>query len=65
MSLMALNLMTYPTSSEHLPMRYLEKKYFLEFWLGRQGSNLGMAASKAAALPLGDAPSAGGPTAVL
>jgi hypothetical protein len=25
-------------------------------WLGRQGSNLGMAASKAAALPLGYAP---------
>ncbi|VVT31069.1 hypothetical protein SPHINGO391_520107 [Sphingomonas aurantiaca] len=25
-------------------------------WLGRQGSNLRMAASKAAALPLGDAP---------
>src|SRR4051794_32836757 len=27
-----------------------------ECWLGRQGSNLRMAASKAAALPLGDAP---------
>ena len=27
-----------------------------ENWLGRQGSNLRMAASKAAALPLGDAP---------
>jgi hypothetical protein len=29
---------------------------FLQKWLGRQGSNLRMAASKAAALPLGDAP---------
>src|SRR3546814_1029716 len=28
-------------------------------WLGRQDSNLRMAASKAAALPLGDAPTAG------
>jgi hypothetical protein len=27
-----------------------------KFWLGRQDSNLGMAAPKAAALPLGDAP---------
>jgi hypothetical protein len=27
-----------------------------DLWLGRQDSNLGMAASKAAALPLGDAP---------
>ena len=29
-------------------------------WLGRQDSNLRMAASKAAALPLGDAPTSGG-----
>ncbi len=28
-------------------------------WLGRQDSNLGMAAPKAAALPLGDAPTRG------
>jgi hypothetical protein len=33
-------------------LKLLEKKY----WLGRQDSNLRMAASKAAALPLGDAP---------
>lgn len=31
-------------------------------WLGRQDSNLGMAAPKAAALPLGDAPSTGKPS---
>ena len=30
-----------------------------EDWLGRQGSNLGMAESKSAALPLGYAPAAG------
>jgi hypothetical protein len=30
--------------------------YFNALWLGRQDSNLRMAASKAAALPLGDAP---------
>ena len=28
-------------------------------WLGREGSNLRMAESKSAALPLGDAPTAG------
>ena len=30
----------------------------IKFWLGRQDSNLRMTASKAVALPLGDAPSA-------
>ncbi len=30
-------------------------------WLGREDSNLRMAESKSAALPLGDAPLAGGP----
>ncbi len=34
----------------------LETCGYLKSWLGRQGSNLRMAASKAAALPLGDAP---------
>ena len=29
----------------------------LFYWLGRQGSNLGMSESKSDALPLGDAPS--------
>ena len=32
-----------------------------EGWLGREGSNLRMAESKSAALPLGDAPSSGAP----
>ncbi len=35
------------------------------FWLGRQDSNLRMAASKAAALPLGDAPPEGALIAVV
>src|SRR3546814_19557936 len=35
-----------------------------EWWLGRQDSNLRMAAPKAAALPLGDAPADGGLIAV-
>lgn len=34
----------------------LAKNACQDRWLGRQGSNLRMAASKAAALPLGDAP---------
>ncbi len=32
-----------------------------KLWLGRQDSNLGMAESKSAALPLGYAPNTGGP----
>jgi hypothetical protein len=32
-----------------------------KIWLGRQDSNLGMAESKSAALPLGYAPNTGGP----
>jgi hypothetical protein len=41
------------SGSEMLEMMYAQ---CLKKWLGRQGSNLRMAASKAAALPLGDAP---------
>jgi hypothetical protein len=45
--------------SQRVPARFESSNKFNDledFWLGRQDSNLGMAASKAAALPLGDAP---------
>src|SRR5262245_56225517 len=38
--------------------RKLTHYQYLSWWLGRQDSNLGMAESKSAALPLGYAPSA-------
>ena len=42
---------------------YNRIKHHQTGWLGRQDSNLGMAESKSAALPLGYAPSGGTPAA--
>ena len=36
--------------------RYLDTANAVEFWLGREDSNLGMLESESNALPLGDAP---------
>jgi hypothetical protein len=40
--------------SNRLPVKKFNE--INKYWLGRQDSNLGMAESKSAALPLGDAP---------
>ncbi len=40
------------------PLGVVSEIIFLESWLGRQDSNLGMSVPKTDALPLGDAPTA-------